>query len=645
MNQNLKTRRQWRKQQFRRVKSGEQPVEYFTLRYIYRNYCVTVSADGSETTTITPVEKERKISLYSIEQTKPCKRLGAALLRDAYCRYFVDDAQKDTYLWWDDGWKYCRSFLDDEKIRQHLLGKEIYGIFGGQFTCFSTIDADYHGGNYEVFKDQLTAVLHELHGRDGWHYSFGPRGCHIIRTHPRMPTAAVRAELRKLLTEIDARHPELRERAINAEMKPISDWEIYPDPNQGFRLPLAKNRVVLLDKPCVDLASYIEWQIEPTYCPVEQVLAEIFKVIQPMEAAEKMPKEKCQKEKMTSEIGRVFGSLKGRYAKVLVDFWLGHDNPPDSLNCALMLTARMMPFYFDDRNDAVDYLEELIDALPDVSFSDRLSTGKRKVVSRIVRQVIRSAYDGNGHQPEPELSRGKLAKTFQAWESKGFSLVDRSTWRLSANSLANDFVFSDKELEGIGYFAKILNADLETTADATRHLLRTLAVHPTGQMSVRYVKNLLVGFGVKCGHHGKVNEYLAALHQAGWISLVAEYVMGSRGKQWEVGEKMQGKFLNPNLSQKPSLASILVSHFNDEQKCHIPNSSQKPSLASILVSHFNDKHECHIPNSSPKPSLSSILVSHFPINKQKQRQRDADIKEFIGKRQRNNENEPVKLQI
>ena len=119
-------------------------------------------------------------------------------------------------------------------------------------------------------------------------------------------------------------HLELRERAINAEMKPISDWEIYPDPNQGFRLPLAKNRVVFLDKPCVDLESYIDWQIEPTYCPLEEALAEIFKVIQPMEPpSQKIPKEKCQKETMTSDIGRVFGSLKGRYAKVLVDFWLG----------------------------------------------------------------------------------------------------------------------------------------------------------------------------------------------------------------------------------------------------------------------------------------------------------------------------------
>jgi hypothetical protein len=619
MNQ-LKTRRQWRKQQFRRVKSGEKPVKYLTLRYIYRNYRETISADGSVTTTTTPVEKERQIALYSLDQTRPCKRLGAALLRDAYCRYFVDDAQKNIYLWTNDGWIYCRAFLDDEKIRKHLLGEEIYGIYGGEYTCFSAIDADYHGGDFDVFRDQLTAVLNELHGIDGWHYSYGPRGCHIIRTHRRISTATARADLRKLLSEIDARHPELRERTIAAGLKPISDWEIYPDPNQGFRLPLARGRTVLLDKPCADLESYIDWQIEPSYCPVEQVMAEIFKIIQPMEPSQEKPKEKCPKQITTSDIGRVFGCLRGRYAKVLVDFWMGRDNPPDSLNCALMLTARMMPFYFDDRNDAVDYLEELIDALPDVSFSDRLSAGKRNVVSRIVRLAIRSAYDGNGHQPEPEMSRQKLAKTFRAWKSKGFSLADRSTWKLSVNALANDFVFSGKELEGIAYFAKILIVDVETTANATRHLLRILAVHPTGEMSVRYVKNLLVGFGVKCGHHGKVNEYLAALCQAGWISQVAEYVMGSRGKQWKVGERMQGKFLNPNSYKKPSLSSILVSHLDSEK-------------------------EDLIPNSYKKPSFSSILVSHFSPNKKKQRQREAEILEFMGKNQRHYENNPVKLQI
>ena len=211
--------------------------------------------------------------------------------------------------------------MDDEHIRNHLLGKEIYGIYGGEFTCFSAIDADYHGGDYEVFRDQLTAVLNELHGHDGWHYSFSPRGVHIIRVHPRISTATARANLRKLLQEIDARHPDLRERAIQADMKPISDWEIYPDPKQGFRLPLARGRIVLLDKPCTDLESYLEWQMEPHYCSLDDALAAIFNVILPLPVESKDEKKEKKNKKIISEVGRVFGSLRGRYAKVLVDFW------------------------------------------------------------------------------------------------------------------------------------------------------------------------------------------------------------------------------------------------------------------------------------------------------------------------------------
>jgi hypothetical protein len=164
----LKTRRQWRKQDFQRVPPRTKPISHFTVQYVHRQRQIDIEPDGSMTTTTIPVMKERQIPLYCEEQTKPYQRLGAQLLRDAYCRYFVDDAAKQTYLWRQDNeWKMCRSYLDDERIRHHLLGKHIYGIYGGEFTCFSAIDADYHGGNYEVFREQLTAVLTKLHGHDG----------------------------------------------------------------------------------------------------------------------------------------------------------------------------------------------------------------------------------------------------------------------------------------------------------------------------------------------------------------------------------------------------------------------------------------------------------------------------------------------
>jgi hypothetical protein len=172
------------------------------------------------------------------------------------------------------------------------------------------------------------------------------------------------------------------------------------DPKQGFRLPLARGRIVLLDKPCADLESYLGWQMEPHYCPLDDALAAIFKVILPLPVESKDEKKEKTNKKIILGVGRVFGSLRGRYASVLVDFWSGHNNPSDSLNAAIMLTARMLPFYFNSQPDAIDYLEELIDDLPDGSFSDRLSSGKRKIISGIVRQSVKTAYDGSRDSSE-----------------------------------------------------------------------------------------------------------------------------------------------------------------------------------------------------------------------------------------------------
>ena len=458
-----------------------------------------------------------------------------------------------TYLWWKNDigeWRSCRGYLDDEKVRLHIKGEEIYGVLGGEWTCFSAIDADYHGGDHDIFKDQVALVLKNLHGRDGWHYSFSPRGLHIIRTHGKLPISQARTDLRQLLVEIDGQDPELRAKAFMAGMKSIGDWEIYPDPKQNFRLPLARGRMVLLDRPYekVALRKYVDWQTEPTYCSVDEAMTAIFSVIQPIDT----PPPKEQKKNATAQSNvpnaapeRVFGSLRGRYAQVLVDFWMGMNNPPDSMNAAIILTARMMPYYCSVPQDAADYIEELIDGLPDTGFCDRLAAGKRHDVSSEVRRAVQIAYAGNGHQQNAALSKKKLDAVFAAWERKGLSLVDRSTWRNCSRVVAfatNAFSWTADELHALTYFAKILNVDVSTAADATRHLLQLLSTHPTGEMTVRFVRNLLLGFNVKCKKHGKVNEYLNALATAGWIEQVGNYVVKRKGRQWRIGERHDAPF-------------------------------------------------------------------------------------------------------
>lgn len=182
-------------------------------------------------------------------------------------------------------------------------------------------------------------------------------------------------------------------------------------------------------------------------------------------------------------------------------------------------------------------------------------------VTSVVRDTVRWVYDGNGHQPDPEVSSATLTKTFESWQRRGFSLIDRSTWHRHSGTprLGEHFNWSAEDIRALTYFAKILNVDLETTANATRQLVRQLLSHPTGVMSIKYVKNLLAGCGVKVGHHGKVNEFLRALEQADWITKVAGYIVGRRGRSWRIGPRLAQRFtLSPSLPTKPSPPSIYL---------------------------------------------------------------------------------------
>jgi hypothetical protein len=64
----LKTRSQWRKQDFRRVKANEKPTSHSTIQYVAYDSHQASAVDGSITTWKTQKLLERHIPLYS------CKR-------------------------------------------------------------------------------------------------------------------------------------------------------------------------------------------------------------------------------------------------------------------------------------------------------------------------------------------------------------------------------------------------------------------------------------------------------------------------------------------------------------------------------------------------------------------------------------------
>ena len=378
--------------------------------------------------------------------------------------------------------------------------------------------------------------------------------------------------VRERLQRLDQEHPELAQDARKAGMRTIGDLELYPDPENGFRLFLCRGRTMLLDKPLPpvfnkrmqkwvpDVVEYISWILKPeAYMPKDEVFAYVRERLRGSRPEsvniEKRRTGSQRREPSGNGMGSL-GKMKGRYAEVLVEFWTGTNPVADTLNKGIRLLALMLPYYLPDQDEAVDLIEKYIDELPDHSFSDRLAGNNRAEVSRIIQGTVEKVYDGNGGQPDPDQSKAKLSKTFQAWNKTGFNPTDKATWnRAKAGSrveLDEDFSWNAAEVRLLPEIQQILKADLETTSKATKYLLRLIKVHP-GEVSINFVKKILSGCGIQCrGNHGKANRLLQLLRDWNWIYMRHGELWyhrnedgtqpAGRARAYGIGEELAEKF-------------------------------------------------------------------------------------------------------
>ncbi len=351
----MKTRNQWR-QKFRIVKRGEKPSGFLNVTVPIVVHHEEIGSDGSKTEWTTNETKVRQIALYEYAQTQRYTKVCPTILRTLYSLYFIRSRQK--YIWrTEDGWVTCKGYLDDRKIRAHLEGKEIYGVRAGEYTNCIVIDLDLHNGSKEVATRQLDVILNRFHGSRKCHYSISRSGVHVIIMLDR-PTQidAARAWLRKELQAIDT--DELKELAHSHNMRSLSDTEIKPSQKDGWRLPFARGRVTYLDEPLTGndaetFKQYIDWLHEPSYAPREQVFKFICDYLQEEEQKQQKQKKVATiktKVKTKGFLGSL-GKMKNCYRQKLMDFWNGKVTPADTLSTAIVLTARMLPFYYDDEDD------------------------------------------------------------------------------------------------------------------------------------------------------------------------------------------------------------------------------------------------------------------------------------------------------
>ena len=409
--------------------------------------------------------------LYAIEDTQVIKVAEAERWQRLFWRLFVQDHNHSAqYIWWSrtksewvrvtsrpnpeaTGCKYKPPYLRRGDLRNHFSGLDIYGVFGGKHTWWVSLDLDRHDkdkkpatpAHTSVFLEQFRILQAELFGKDNWHFQVKDseaEGIHCFQVFSqRRDRAAAVQELRDRLILLEARHPKLAARAEPLGMRSFATLEIYPDLTNGFRLPLARGRTMLLDRPLAlvpnrrrrmvqDVAGYLSWLLDPqkTYMSADEVYQYLEKRLKPTDSSI-TPKPGSSSSENTLSVpasaksispqrrGLVTSSLphklRGRYRQTMIDYWESRLVVSNSLDAMILVTARILPFQNEDEDEGVQVLNDLVDGLTDLSVSSRLGSAKgRSFIDKTINQAARLVY-----RIDPSTESDKLCKVASAFHA------------------------------------------------------------------------------------------------------------------------------------------------------------------------------------------------------------------------------------
>ena len=550
----LETRSQWKQRYDRQVLRGQKPNAILILSVQRKAFTGDTPIDGMPKAPPVTVTRYKEVPLYCFEQTKPYKPSARTLAIRSLARLFLWHSSRDFYIWiTEDGWVSCHGKLSFNRFETHIRQEEMYGVrSAGRWTQYGGIDLDLHEGDPDIFLEQLAVLQDEFHGHDGWHYQVADeraRGVHLIQVlHARQSYIEYRTWLRGKLTALDDKYPDLAQRTVAAGMNPFSTMEIFPNVGDGLRLIFSKGRTMLTDRPLtkiqyrgksvVDVEMYMAWVNKPKqYMPRQEVFDYISSRIAarsttpPDTSSSATPDDNGNKQKPKAKAGersstRNQAGLRKHYAQDIQEFWSGTNTPPDSLNRGILLLANMAPYYFDNRECACIAMERMIDDLPDISFSDRLLTGEREKVSRVVSYSMNRAFENYASQDiERQASRLKLKETHRTWARKGFNPFDKTTWNVTAGviNLGPDFEWENNENERLGEIAAILKTDIDTTTRFVKYIVRLIAGHD-GELSMTFICKSMKAYNIRLGskRDNKSGKMMALLREWNWIFVRAE---------------------------------------------------------------------------------------------------------------------------
>ncbi|MBX9671785.1 MAG: hypothetical protein K2X93_29620, partial [Candidatus Obscuribacterales bacterium] len=250
-------------------------------------------------------------------------------------------------------WRCVHGPLTRSMIKSHINGNTYYGIYGGQQTNHYVIDLDLHSGDPDLFRRRLEHLVPIFQARFASHYSVSDGGVHIIGVlDKKLALAEARKTLINVLLNYDL--PDLG--LISSGGSPAI--ELFPDPNRGIRLPLAKDRLVLLDqllpnrqlrsgRAVPDVKYYMNWINNPKreYMNASEVINLVNSTVKPrvpsliksiVHDVNHVSVVPCEKLPSVSP-------QKGQFLNNLVKFWSGEIGyKPGLLNMYLVMMTRLL---------------------------------------------------------------------------------------------------------------------------------------------------------------------------------------------------------------------------------------------------------------------------------------------------------------
>ena len=310
----------------------------------------------------------------------------------------VNSLERGAERRWDSGidawgWRTHKRKLSLTDSIDHQQGKEIYGVFGGKRSHFLLIDLDLHNQPLELFLKRLDLLLDCFHGRHRCHFQVADddaRGVHIILFFGTAGLLRNRHKwLIRELSKIDEADPSGQfTKMVNGVLK--FNIEVFPN-TQPVRLPLARNRKMLLDKPVHDVTEYMQWlrqdPTKRTFMSKDDVRQYIVSRLDhscadtkvQIEVQPSKPEAEVVPEKIATapksfvcKSDRI--SLKGKTRQAIVGFWMhGEGYHFQHLNAAILTALGAIHAEGLSEDEAIEIMMQYVEDIPNKGISSRLS--------------------------------------------------------------------------------------------------------------------------------------------------------------------------------------------------------------------------------------------------------------------------------